>query len=359
VPYSKNKRSFTLARLLCLLFILQQGCSKPVILADSPALCRQTVGLDAAISPSIRWTTVVENSELSKWCNTVGPAVVFAPQSQKTPERTGRLIVVDWNVHVGYGKILDLIALLSKQEEASGFGSPQIVMLLQESIRRGVEVPASGKTDVPQRIPPPTPLIDIEDVARELGWWMYYVPSMRNGNKVGDEGEDRGNAVLSTLPLGGFEAVELPFVVQRRTAVIATVGAPQKPLLRVAVVHLDTRAPVWKGWIFGGPFVRKRQAKGLVAALEKFESGLPLVIGADLNSHAGRGEAAVDILSKIAPRQDCGSGATHASGLVLDHIFTKVPDNWAARCERSEDMFGSDHRALILRFGGPFAPFNK
>jgi endonuclease/exonuclease/phosphatase family metal-dependent hydrolase len=260
-------------------------------------------------------------------------------------------------MHVGNGNITELIHELSRQEESKGFNRPEFVLLLQESFRRGVEVPSPGRSHVPRRIPPPDSGIDIEDVARQLGWWMYYVPSMRNGGQVGEEGEDRGNAILSSLPLKSFEAVELPFVVQRRVALIATVtDAQNRPKLRVAVAHLDTRAPLLKGWVFAGPSARNRQARGMVAALKKLDDdGLPLVFGADLNSHLGTGEAAVDTVSKIAARTNCGKGRTHKSGLVLDHMFARIPETWqTAECVRIDDTFGSDHYPLALPINIPW-----
>ncbi|HYR87804.1 MAG TPA: endonuclease/exonuclease/phosphatase family protein [Terriglobia bacterium] len=282
----------------------------------------------------------------------MGPAVVVAPESSSSSaDCGGRLLVVNWNMHVGNGNITELIGELSRQEESKGFKPPDFVFLLQETFRRGVEVPSPGRSRVPRRIPPPDSGVDIADIARRLGWWMYYVPSMRNGCRVGEEAEDRGNAILSSLPLKALEAVELPFVVQRRVALIATVtDAQNKPKLRVAVAHMDTRAPLLKGWVFAGPSARNRQARSMVAALKKLDDdGLPLVFGADLNSHLGAGEAAVGTVSKIAARRDSGKEPTHKSGLVLDHMFARFPETWhAAECVRLNQTFGSDHYPLVL-----------
>src|SRR5688572_5714836 len=239
-------------------------------------------------------------------------------------------MVVNWNVHVGNGNVEALVDELSQRELSKGFARPEFVLLLQESFRRGREVPAPGRSSVPRRISPPVSGMDIEDLARKLGWWLYYVPSMRNGEQIGEQAEDRVNAILSSLPLAAFEAVELPFIVQRRVALLATVTDHQKnPKLRVAVAHLDTRAPFIKGWILGGPAGRKRQAEGIVTALKKFsDDELPLVLGGDLNTLLGSGESAVDSVSKVAARSDCGKESTHTSGLVLDHVFARIPETW-------------------------------
>jgi hypothetical protein len=120
---------------------------------------------------------------------------------------------VNWNVHVGHGDVLGLIDKISGIEEVNGFGKPEFVLLLQESFRQSEEIPASTGIKVPRRIAPPDPKMDIEDLAQKLGWWMFYAPSMRNGDGRGKDAEDRGNAILSSLPLEDVEAVELPFAV--------------------------------------------------------------------------------------------------------------------------------------------------
>ncbi|MEN3339278.1 MAG: hypothetical protein V7647_2954, partial [Acidobacteriota bacterium] len=62
----------------------------------------------------------------------------------------------------------------------------------------------------------------IEPVAAALGLSLYYVPSMRNGGAAPHE--DRGNAILSSLPLTDLAAYELPFERQRRVALGATIA---------------------------------------------------------------------------------------------------------------------------------------
>ena len=71
-----------------------------------------------------------------------------------------------------------------------------------------------------RRTAPPHP-IDIVAISRELGLSLIYVPSMRNGGSPDDPAEDRGNAILSTLPLSEPVAVELPGERQRRVVIIA------------------------------------------------------------------------------------------------------------------------------------------
>jgi Metal-dependent hydrolase len=285
---------------------------------------------------------------------TVGPAVTYAPVPSRSADKSGRLIVVNWNVHVGHGDIQGVIEGISRTETANGFGKPEFILLLEESFRHSADIPDSTGFKVPRRIAPPDEALDIQDVARKLGWWMYYAPSMRNGDGLRERAEDRGNAILSSLPLENVTAVELPFVVQRRVALIATVTDMQKQArLRVAVTHFDTRAPMLDGWIFGGPSARTRQAKELVSTLKGIGGdSLPLIVGGDLNAYMGS-KSVIETMSDIAPHTDCGSQPTHALG-TLDHIFANLPTAWSSRCVRGDSMLGSDHYPLVLTLNVPW-----
>jgi endonuclease/exonuclease/phosphatase family metal-dependent hydrolase len=293
---------------------------------------------------------IASEPSVASYRKTVGPPIVFVPDNApQSASPKGRLIVVNWNVHVGHGDVSGLVDNISSIEKASGFGTPQFVLLLEETFRQGDDIPSAAGIKVPRRIAPPDSKLDIEDVARKLGWWLYYAPSMRNGNGLGANSEDRGNAILSSLPIEAVEAVELPFALQRRVALIATIVDTQKqPRLRVAVTHFDTRASLLRGWIFGGSAVRNNQAKGFVSALRKFHTdGLPLIVGGDLNTYLGT-KKVVDTISVIAPQTDCGNEPTHTWGARLDHMFARVPADWPDRCVRGKSTFGSDHYPLIL-----------
>ena len=75
------------------------------------------------------------------------------------------------------------------------------------------------------------------------GLHAFYVPSMRNGEKTR---EDRGNAILSTLPLSDPVILELPHERQRRVAAgvrVEGVDADGEPFsLRFLSVHLENRS---------------------------------------------------------------------------------------------------------------------
>jgi endonuclease/exonuclease/phosphatase family metal-dependent hydrolase len=293
---------------------------------------------------------------INAYRDTVGQPLSIQPvETPVIRDTSGRLIVVNWNVHVGNGDIVRLIKNATNFERANGRARPEFVLLIEEAVRQDSSIPASAGFRVPSRISRPEQNIDIAAVARRLGWWMYYAPSMRNGNGLGPKAEDRGNAILSSLPLESVESVELPFGVQRRVALMATVtDAQRQPRLRVAVTHFDTRAPLLRGWIFGGPSARNTQAKGLVSALEKMQDDrLPLVVGGDLNTYLSS-KGVIDTMSQIAPHADCGRQATHALGLTLDHIFASVPSAWSQECRRGDSAFGSDHFPLMLSLTVPW-----
>jgi len=265
-------------------------------------------------------------------------------------EHTGRILIVNWNIHLCHGNITKLLHELTRRESAHGYGAPDFVLLLQEALRRGNDIPNPGRSRVPRRIVPPVKGGDIVELAKKMNWWMFYAPSMRNGRLVGTRAEDRGNAILSNLPMSFLEQIELPIGVHRRIAVMATIGGENRPLFRVAAAHLDTRASLSRGWVFGGPSTRKRQAQALVSALEKVsDDGLPLIVGGDLNTHLGVNEASVKAVSKVVHRKHHGLKWTHRSGLILDYIFARVPESWeSGRCVRMSSHFGSDHYPLVL-----------
>ena len=125
------------------------------------------------------------------------------------------------------------------------------------------------------------PQEDVVETARSLGLNLRYAPSMRNGVAA----SDRGNAILSSLPLEDAHAIELPLVLQRRVAVSArvTVGGIK---LRLVSAHLDPRGPPGHRWL--GATGRALQAGYLVNSI----SDDLVLLGADLNLARGRYERA-------------------------------------------------------------------
>jgi endonuclease/exonuclease/phosphatase family metal-dependent hydrolase len=312
--------------------------------------CLQLRTIGGPQSTMIWHSPVVQSDRIAlrAWCDAVGPAISFSPDEQISRKPGARILVVNWNVAVGKARIEELIRILSAEEVRKGYPEPSFVLLLEETFRRGADVPRQFPTraKVPRRIDHSSNAQDIQQLARHLQWWMFYAPSMRNGRQ---DAEDRGNAILSSLPMEGFMAVELPFQYQRRVAVLATVLDAGKKL-RVAAAHFDTRAPVLKGFFFGGSAARKRQALGLRAVLGSIrEPSTPMIFAGDLNTVEGPTEASVGVLAEVLPRLACEGKRTHVLRLTLDHMFAYVPNDWEVQnCERGDDRLGSDHHPLVL-----------
>ena len=297
----------------------------------------------------IRWMAPelpADRSSLGNWRLSVGPPVVMAGEAPRQP--ADRLVVVNWNMHVGGGDLGGLLAEVQRRH-----GSAPAVFLVQEAYREGPEVPVrltakASFASMIRALRPDGGREEIEAVASRLGLHAYYVPSMRNGGPSASA-EDRGNAILSTLPLADLSAIELPFERQRRVAVAATVagtcsdGTPWK--VRVVSAHLDNMVGARRLWIAGGEFGRTRQARGLVSALQGAE---PLVLGADLNSWFGFDDGAYRAAAAAFPGTPITDRrATFRGILRLDHLFFRLDPGWSARFRRAEHTYGSDHFPLI------------
>jgi endonuclease/exonuclease/phosphatase family metal-dependent hydrolase len=237
--------------------------------------------------------------------------------------------VISWNVHEGAGDLVRVIDALRPAE---------VVVLAQEAMRRGDAVPSAIPAGVrpPRREPHAAATADIGAVADALGLWLVYVPSMRNGR---EQREDRGCAILSTLPLADPIAIELPWVSQRRVAVMATVTVAGGRALQVVSAHLDNRPG------------RRQQAEALAVWIEQHtDRAEPLIIGADLNTWFGEAEETVAHIDRVVPLvSQCAASATFRYGRRLDYLF-------AARqriegCDVGASTYGSDHRPLVLTLG--------
>jgi endonuclease/exonuclease/phosphatase family metal-dependent hydrolase len=185
---------------------------------------------------------------------------------------------------------------------------------------------------------------EIQTIAHDLNLNLVYAPAMRNGPGQ----EDRGNAILSTLPLDDVTVIELPIERQRRVGIAATahaLGRDGTPwTMRLVSVHLETRA----GALRRGPAsARRRQAEFLVQALG--ESSAPIVVAGDFNTSWGDDEPAVKTLRRSYPDAPPVGGTTWGKAFIsakLDHVFARVP---AATIDvrRGRDRYRSDHFPLV------------
>ena len=234
------------------------------------------------VSSRVSWYGPARSGDeeaLGRWCAAVGPLVIDSVPAEEfgAVVWADSLAVVTWNIAVGGA---DLLGFIERELYlACGDGIPvpgerfaHFALLLQEANRRSDRIPrVPAQSSIPRRIVPdphPGRQVDVVEAARECGLSIVYVPSMRNGyQETGSGREDRGNAILSTLPLSDFIAIELPFEAQRKVAVGATVHMPNADSLRVISVHLDVSATLYRTFVTGMNSPRVRQGFGLVEAL--------------------------------------------------------------------------------------------
>jgi len=304
----------------------------------------------------VAWSSPASDRDrvkLADWCAAVGP-VLFQERAPAGAEPSvDRVGIVSWNTHVGGGDIDNLIATVRRGEFTNGRQLDQLVLLLQESYRSGDGVPAAlvRHAEAPGRIVVGSHARhdrDIRRVAEAHEMAVLYAPSMRNG-VAADDPEDRGNAILSTLPLSDPAVVELPFERQRRVVAIAFIGGQTRSgtpwRLRLVDVHLDTAVAVTRG----GPFeARRRQATALLGTLTA--SPAPTVVAGDFNAWLGRREPAIDLLRREFPDAPPAGGPTWIgpAGMraTLDYVFAR--GEWQAmRVARLPSRFGSDHFPLL------------
>lgn len=313
------------------------GCvrwSPPAMAPAASGLCR---------SASLRWFTPDDQAErrrLDSWCAGVGtPAVQpSAADGRPTSIDIKDVTFVSWNVHVGNGDIRAFVRDLRYGSLTAGRTVGDFVLLLQEAVRTSDVPPLAEEASGAARIPAKSAANDIVRVSAELGLSLIYVPSMRNGSSLEDPAEDRGSAILSTLPLSEPTAVELPGERQRRVAIFAKI-----PSLSVGVMHFDALGGARRLWVFWTPWMRSVQEQSVRPLLPDG----PFVLGADLNTWHGIDEPAPRGLQQL-PRATPVSLERHGLGTrVLDYLFFRAGEHHRAHYRQLSNLYGSDHRPLI------------
>jgi endonuclease/exonuclease/phosphatase family metal-dependent hydrolase len=337
-------------RLYFLFFLLLVAAASQAC-GGGHALVRGDTAELGLASPRIAWfgpSSTTERATLARWRQSVGPAIVPATVAAD-PGAHDALTIVSWNTAVGEGDIVQFVRSLPQSDAP-------LVLLLQEVYRDGPEVPAptdrgsaftrqlgNHRAEASNR--------EIDDAARTLNLNVYYVPSMRNGNL--SSAEDRGNAILSSLPLDELRAIELPFERQRRVAVSATIRGRTSSgdawRLRVVSAHLDNLGGIRRGWI-GSEYGRARQARSLTELLGDDES---TILAGDFNTWFGFSDQAYVETARAFPDTRVSDRRATFRGLLrLDHIFVRLVPGWHLDFHRASSRFGSDHYPLVgtLRF---------
>lgn len=337
------------------------------LLSFTLAGCAPAVSTVATMSPpcsaatvangGVRWVAPTSPPEIERsraGCESVGPAVLRRAQSRRAAAPGGTLFVVSWNVATGRADVQQLIGELADDERRAHRPEPDFILLLQETFRSGGArgEGARGAGD-PRRVGRlPRQHVDVLSLAEHYDLNLVYVPSMRHRTAARDAAaDDRGNAILSTLPLRDIAAIELPFVRQRRVAVVGGVDVGGVRLT-VTSVHLSPRRRFLRGWLFSGPFSRERQAAALVDGLALMRPGGPIIVGGDFNTIAGAREPAIRRMEQRFGRIECGSPLTHRWGGPLDYLFASDA-SIVRSCCRAGKRYGSDHHALVARVARP------
>ena len=285
-------------------------------------------------------------------------ALDLAPAQPEASDAILSTVVLSWNVWIGRGRLREVISRLRNGDYAEHGADPELplVVLAQEAFRSDSSVPPvpTGRTG---RV-----LIaqlgfqeDVVETAQALNLNLRYAPSMRNGPSR----SDRGNAILSTLPLEDARAMELPLVLQRRVAVSARVTLGNTSV-RLISAHLDPRGPPGHKWF--GSAGRALQTRHLLSSIGDGTA----ILGADLNLGRGRYEPTWRLLGEagftfgVPPSSPPWRHTFHAlPRLVLDYLLVRDRSGAVeqARVHRLDEhprdkgawVFGSDHHPLLAR----------
>lgn len=320
-----------------------------------------------------------DNDRLEAWCVTVGSEVVRPLPSAAFPELGpgDEVTVLSWNVAAGGG---DLLGFLRSEARIRCAGSGSLLepgtdpfaLLVQEAFRRSAEIPDAGDVRVIPRAvveeDRPGGRPDILEVAERCGLSLVYVAAARNGpSRPGETREDRGVAILSTLPLRDVRFVELPFEAARRVAVAAAIRDESGASLRVVTVHLTSAVPPARTVVTGNGS-RLRQSLGLVDALQLAcdpdgaasacdEGGMSTLLGGDLNTWS-TSETSLIHLRDWFPDSPPPLAATTRGAFPTDHILFRqgpgrAPRLLEATYERLGERYHSDHHGIRARLRFP------
>jgi endonuclease/exonuclease/phosphatase family metal-dependent hydrolase len=249
------------------------------------------------------------------------------------------------------------------------------VILIQEALRRSNDIPDVPKSRVTpppvKEEPRPTPRLDVVEVAARCGLSLVYAPAARNDWRPRDgKREDKGNAILATVPLSDPIVLEPPFEAARRVIPFVTIRSAGGDSLRVATVHLITTPPPARALLTGGSS-RQRQALGLLRGLDQIErdrglllpapegptQGIATIIAGDLNTWSNRETALRDLRAGFPDSPPPLAEPTRGP-FPTDHLLFRRGAGVGVTLgegsyHRVDDPYYSDHHPIIalLRFG--------
>ena len=293
---------------------------------------------------------------LEHWRANVGHAVSLdvSPPLDECPHA---LDVLCWNVAIGKGRLRERLETLLHTRPSTR----PLVVLVQEAYRSDETVPDAQATGHHGGQAPRNAREDIVDVARGLGLSLRYEPSMRNGKHR----SDRGNAILSTVAFEQSHPILLPYVRQRRTAIVVKL-AGNCGNLWFGTAHLGTRGahqphPPARpdSRAFGGG--RAVQARALAdSVIAASGEDADVIVAGDLNSYLGLRDPAVRVLIQRgfhhAERLGRWRHTFHGPiNLMLDHVLFRPGSRMKAvqvrrldeGFDREKRVFGSDHHPLL------------
>lgn len=316
-----------------------------------------------------------DHARLERWCRTVGHPVVRPLPSGAFPDLIpgDELTVLSWNVAAGGG---DLVGFLEKEASVGCAGAASrlrtgaghVAVLLQEAFRRSPDLPDVADPRVVPRAAAEEDRdgerLDVIEVADRCGLSLVYVAAARNGFPLeGHEPEDRGVAILTTLPLAGVAFIELPYEAARRVAVAAIVGAGAGPAIRLVNVHLISAAPPSRALATGnGSRVRQGLAVGdavrlmeeaLLADGVAGERSVSTLLAGDFNTWS-EGESTLRRLRELFPDSPPPLGLPTRGAFPTDHMLFRrgagdAPSILASTYARIDDRYHSDHHGLRIR----------
>jgi hypothetical protein len=333
------------------------GCGIPPSLTPilHPTDCRAELP-----THTVAWFAPADSGDratLNRWCRAVGKPVIIPSPYLFREHPIDSIVVVSWNTHVGGGNLVGFVDSLRAGLLTHGAPVTDFVLLLQEVYREGaVPTPPPANSRGTRRIAPhPDDWTrqDIVILADSLGLSLFYAPSMRNGwGSTASAAEDRGSAILSTLPLFDFKIYEVAFEILRRVTPSARIrgttstGHPWS--LTLASVHLDVirvRPAMWRDFGYG----RGRQGYGLALALEAEPA---MLIGGDFNVMT-----ADEWVMRIMRDRFClPAGSDSRFSVVMlgiplfrpDYLLARLPPPYRmAPYRRLDSDFGSDHNPVM------------